>query len=216
MSTVKLREGFPARVASVRTKTHVLAIKTQGFKRRTISQGRQCSVEARSVGSGDATDTLERSALKCVRFWESNVLRRKLLDLSTFDFGVVDDARSNDLNGVLGGAMSAGHLHVHLADSSAEGHVSVLLVHVNSIGTGEVTKDDAIVPDCARLLLEDLACGDDFTLNLADLMLSLHMIPELGASENSVSLEHSHSVELRVGVLLSSKSSSHNKELSHL
>ena len=194
----------------------VLAKRTQGFKRRTISQGRRRSVEARSVGSGDATDTLERSALKCVRFWESNVLRRKLLDLSTFDFGVVDDARSNDLNGVLGSAMSAGHLHVHLADGSAEGHVSVLLVHVNRVGTGEVTQNDAVVPDCAGLFLEDFARRDDFTLNLAHLMLSLHVIPELRASDDSVFLEHSHSVELGIGVLLSCKSSSHNKELSHL
>ena len=143
-------------------------------------------------------------------------MRRKLLDLRSFDIGVFNDACSDDLNGVMGGAMSTGHLHVHLADGSAEGHVSVLLVHVNSIGTGEVTKNDAIVPDCARLLLEDFACGDDFTLNLANLMLSLHVIPELGASENSVLLEHSHSVELGIGVLLSCKSSSHNKELSHL
>ena len=143
-------------------------------------------------------------------------MRRKLLNLKTFDVGVADDARPDDLDRVMGGAMSTGHLHVHLADGSAEGHVSVLFVHVNSIGTGEVTKHDAIVPDCARLLLEDFACGDDFTLNLANLMLSLHVIPELGASEHSVLLEHSHSVELRIGVLLGSKSSSHNKELSHL
>ena len=176
----------------------------------------QCSVEGGSVSSGDATDTLERSALEIVRFWEFNVLRRKLLTLKTLDIGVADDARPDDLDRVMGGAMSTGHLHVHLADGSAEGHVSVLFVHVNSIGTGEVTKNDAIVPDCARLLLEDFACGDDFTLNLANLMLSLHVIPELGASENSVLLEHSHSVEFRIGGLLSSKSSSHNEELSHL
>ena len=143
-------------------------------------------------------------------------MRRKLLTLKTLDIGVADDARPDDLDRVMGGAMSTGHLHVHLADGSAEGHVSVLFVHVNSIGTGEVTKHDAIVPDCARLLLEDFACGDDFTLNLANLMLSLHVIPELGASEHSVLLEHSHSVELRIGALLGSKSSSHNKELSHL
>merc|ERR1719384_2236554 len=166
--------------ASVRTKTHVLA-KNAMFQ-AAQTQG-QCSVEAGSVSSGDATDTLERSALESVRFWEFNVLRRKLLKLRTFDVVVGDDARSDDLDRVVGGTMSSGHLHVHLADGSAEGHVSVLLVHVNSIGTGEVTQNDAIVPDCARLLLKDFARGDDFTLNLANLMLSLHVIPELGASE---------------------------------
>merc|ERR1719384_3056970 len=183
--------------ASVRTKTHVLA-KNAMFQ-AAQTQG-QCSVEAGSVSSGDATDTLERSALESVRFWEFNVLRRKLLNLRTFDVVVGDDARSDDLDRVVGGTMSSGHL----------------LVHVNSIGTGEVTQNDAIVPDCARLLLKDFARGDDFTLNLANLMLSLHVIPELGASDHSVFLEHSHSVELGVGVLRSCKSSSHNKELSHL
>ena len=163
-------------VASIRTKTHVLAKNTK-FQAAQL-QGR-CSVEARSVGSGDATDTLERSALQCVRFWESNVLRRKLLDLRSFDIGVFNDACSDDLNGVMGGAMSTGHLHVHLADGSAEGHVSVLLVHVDRVSTGKVTQNDAIVPDCARLLLEDFTGRDDFTLNLANLMLSFHVIPEL-------------------------------------
>ena len=64
------------------------------------------SVEAGSVSSGDATDSLERSALQSVRFGEFNVLRRKLLDLRAFDFRVVNDARSDDLDGVMGGAMS--------------------------------------------------------------------------------------------------------------
>ena len=79
----------------------------------------------------------------------------------------------------MGSAMSTGHLHVHLGDGTAEGHVSVLLVHVDGISTGEVTEDDTVVADSASLLLKDLAGGDDFTLNLADLVLSLHVIPEL-------------------------------------
>ena len=143
-------------------------------------------------------------------------MRRKLLNLKTFDIGVADDARPDDLDRVMGGAMSTGHLHVHLADGSAEGHVSVLFVHVNSIGTGEVTKHDAIVPDCARLLLEDFASGDDFTLNLANLMLSLHVVPELRPGEDGISLENTHSVELGIGVLLRSEGSSDDKELFQL
>ena len=106
-------------------------------------------------------------------------MRRKLLTLNTLDIGVADDARPDDLDRVMGGAMSTGHLHVHLADGSAEGHVSVLLVHVDRVSTGKVTQNDAIVPDCARLLLEDFTGRDDFTLNLANLMLSFHVVPEL-------------------------------------
>jgi hypothetical protein len=84
-------------------------------------------------------------------------LRRKLQNLGALDLRVVEDASSDDLDRVMGGTMSTGHLHVHLGDSSAEGNISVLLVHVDGISTGEVTENDAVVSDNASLLLEDLA-----------------------------------------------------------
>lgn len=116
----------------------------------------------------------------------------------------------------MSGRMSSGHLHVHLGDGSAEGHVSVLLVHVNGTCAGEVTENNAVVFDGANLLLKDLTRGDDLTLNLANLVLSLHVVPELRPGKDGVSLEHTHSIELGVRNLLSCEGSSDDKELSHL
>lgn len=112
--------------------------------------------------------------------------------------------------------MSSGHLHVHLGDGSVEGSVSVLLVHVNDIISGQISQENSVVSDGSALLLEDLAGGDDFTLNLSDLVLSLHVVPELGTSQNSVTLENSHSVKLWVWGILSWEGTSHNVELSNL
>ena len=112
--------------------------------------------------------------------------------------------------------MTTGHLHVHLGDSSAEGHVSVLLVHVNGTSTGEVTEDNTVVSDGTNLLLEDLAGGDDLALNLTDLVLSLHEVPELGSGENGVSGEHTHSVKRGIGGISRSEGSSDNEKLSQI
>ena len=136
--------------------------------------------------------------------------------MRTLDLAVIEHAGSDDLDRVMGSTVSTRHLHVHLRDSSAEGHISVLLVHVDGIGAGEVTENDAVVSDGAGLLLEDLARGDDFALNLTNLVLSLHVIPELGPGEDSVSVEDSHSVKLWVRVLLGWQSSSDDEELSQL
>ena len=64
------------------------------------------SVEAGSAGSDLAADGLERRALEGVRFWEFNVLRRKLLDLLTAALGIGNDTGSDDLDRVMGGTMS--------------------------------------------------------------------------------------------------------------
>ncbi len=47
-------------------------------------------------------------------------------------------------------------------------------------------------------------------------MLSLHVVPELGLGKHRVTSENSHSVESRVGVLLSGETSANDEELSHL
>ena len=177
---------------------------------------RYSSVERGSVGSDSAADGLEGSALKSVRFWESDVLRGVLADLFAADLRVVQDAGTDDLDGVLSGAMATGHLHVHLRDGTAEGHISVLLVHVNGTRAGQVAKNDTVVPDSASLLLEDLTGGDDFTLNFANLVLSLHVVPELGPGKNGVPLEDTHSVEGRVRVRLRGEGTTHDVELSQL
>jgi hypothetical protein len=183
---------------------------------KRVTNSRRRSVESGSVSSDNAADRLHRSALEVVRFWESNVFFGILANLVTTHGRVLKDGSSDDLDRVLGGAMTTGHLHVHLRDSSAKGRVSVLLVHVNGTSAGQVTEDNAVVPDAGGLSLEDLARGDDLALDLADLVLSLHVVPELGSGEDSVSVEHSHAVELGLGVLLCGQSTTHNVKLSQL
>jgi hypothetical protein len=197
----------------------------RGFQRRSVRSpqdyssshnNQSCSVKRRSGGSDSCVDGLERSALEVVRFWEFNLCHGKLTDLGATKLGIGDDAGSDDLDGVVGGGMATGHLHVHLGDSSAEGRVSVLLVHVHGTGTSEVTENDAVVSDAADLLLEDLGSGDDLTLDLADLVLTLHVIPELGPGENGVTMEDTHSVELRVRGLIRGETSTDNVKLFQL
>lgn len=112
--------------------------------------------------------------------------------------------------------MSSAHLHVHLGDGAAEGRVSVLLVHVDGVSSREVSKNDSVVLDRLSFLLEDLSGGNDLSLNLSDLVLSLHEIPELGSRQNGITGEHSHSVERRRGVLLGRQGSADNEKLSQL
>ena len=174
------------------------------------------SVERGSDGSDSAVDGLVGGALESVRFWEFNVLVVILGDLLSLHTTVVQHARPDDLNRVLSSRVTASHLHVHLGNGTAEGDVSVLLVHVDGIGTGQVSQHDAVVTHGTGLLLENLAGRDDFTLDLADLVLALHVVPELGAGEDGVALEDAHAVQGRIGGLLSGQGSSHNVKLSQL
>jgi hypothetical protein len=171
------------------------------------------SVQRGSVGSGGSVQRLVGRALDVVRFWESNVLVGELVDLVASHVRVAQHGGSDDLDGVTGGGMTTGHLHVHLGDGAAEGHVSELFVHVDGIGTGQVTQNDAVVSDGAGLLLEDLRRRDDLTLDLADLVLSLHVVPELRPGEHGVALEHTHSVELGLRNVLRGQGSADDVEL---
>ena len=100
----------------------------------------------------------------------------------------------DDVDGVSSGAVSSGHLGVHLADCSAHGGVSVLLVHVDEALSGEVLQHNSVILDCVGFPLEDLAERDDLSLGSPDLVLSLHLIPELGPGNHGVLGEHSNSI----------------------
>jgi len=73
----------------------------------------------------------------------------------------------------------SGELHVELGDGTAESVRSEFLVHVDGISTGQVSEEDTEVLEAGSVLLEDLGGGNDLTLDLADLVLSLHEVPEL-------------------------------------
>lgn len=112
--------------------------------------------------------------------------------------------------------MSATHFHVHLGHCSVQSRVSVFFVHVHGHSSGQVSEEDSVVLDSVSFFLEDLASRNDLTLDLSNLVLSLHEVPELGSGKNGVSGEHTHSVKSRLGGFLSGQSSTDDKELSHL
>ena len=112
--------------------------------------------------------------------------------------------------------MSARHLEVQLRYSTAKGHVTVLLVHVDGAGPGIVAQENSEVLQVASLLLEDLAGREDLTLDAANLVLALEVIPELGTSEDLIAVENAHAVERGARVLLSGKLATDDVELSNL
>ena len=112
--------------------------------------------------------------------------------------------------------MLTSQLQVQLTDGTAEGDGSEFLVHVNGISAGQVSEVNAEVLDAGGVLLEDLAGRDDFTLDLADLVLTLHEVPKLGPSKDLVASEDSHSVEFGLWDFLAWQSSSDNVKLSNL
>lgn len=134
---------------------------------------------------------------------EDNTSSGELDGLLTDGVGIGNDGGLDDLDGLSSSGVTTGHLHVELGDGSAKGDVSELLVHVNGGGTGIVSEEDTVVSHDTGSLLEDLAGRDDLSLDSSDLVLSLHVIPELGSSEDLVSAEDSDSVEGGLGDFLS-------------
>ena len=100
----------------------------------------------------------------------------------------------DDLNEFPSSAMSSGHFTVHLGDGSAKGDISVLLVHVYDTSSSKISKHDSVVLDRVGFFLEDLTNRDDLSLGSSNLVLSLHLIPELRSSDNNVLCEDSNSI----------------------
>ena len=88
--------------------------------------------------------------------WELGVSLAELCNLRPLYLSITDDASPDDQNRLLGCTVSSSHFHVHLWDGSAKCRVSVLLVHVDDDGTGQISEVNSIVPDDTCLLLENL------------------------------------------------------------
>ena len=123
---------------------------------------------------------------------------------------------SDYLDGLGSGLMSATHLDVHLGHGVVDSRRSVFLVHVDLASTGLVSEHNAEVSDAVLFSWMDFACGHDLTLHSSHLVLTLHVVPIFGTSQHLVASEDSHSVKLRVGVLLTGESSADDKVLSDL
>ena len=126
---------------------------------------------------------------------------------------LVNHFSSDDLHGLTTAGVLAGELHVELTDGAAESVRSEFLVHVDGISAGQVSGEDAEVLDAGSVLLADLGGGDDLTLDLADLVLSLHEVPELRPGTNLILGKDAHSVKLGLGNLLGRESSANNVKL---
>ena len=110
---------------------------------------------------------------------------------------LVENGSADDGDGVLGGSVVAGHLHVQLADGSVQRDISVLFVHVVDTGSGLVAEDDAKGLDMVGFALMDFVDGEDLALSALGLELPAEVVPELGFGDDRVSGEESEGVDFR-------------------
>jgi hypothetical protein len=135
---------------------------------------------------------------------------------SSLEVLVFETASSDDLDSLSTGGVTSGHLEVHLGDGTAKGSVSVFLVHVDGASAGVVSEENAVVLEAGGLLLVDLGGRHDLTLDSSDLVLSLHVVPELGAGVHFGGGEDSESVEGWLRGLLGRQASTDDVELFEL
>lgn len=173
-----------------------------------------CSDESWS-GGGESTGSVSSGwgSLLGGEFWEPKGGLKILSSLLSQHVVWMLDHSLDNVNGVSSGRVSTGHLGVHLGDGSAESGSSVFFVHVDDIGSSFVFKHDAVVFDVGSFSLEDLADIDDLTLALSDLVLSLHLVPELGSSEHDVLGKDSDSIAGWLWIRLAWELSSDNPKL---
>ena len=118
------------------------------------------------------------SSLKVGDLWVSETSSGVLLGLLSGNLSVWNDDSLDDVNGVTSGGVSTSHLGVKLGNSTGEGVVSELFVHVDDTSSGKILEDNTVVLDGVGASLEDFADGNDLTLSSSDLVLSLHLVPE--------------------------------------
>jgi len=172
-------------------------------RRRTVSIGTReglrdtvgscCSDEDGSGGSEGALVGSGRRSLGLGELGEAERLLGELRNLRALELRVGELHGLDDMDALVSSRVATGELSVHLGNGTAKSSGSVLLVHVHIISSGEVLEDNTEVLNRVGVALEDLADGNDLTLALANLVLSLHLIPESGASKDGVLGEHSDS-----------------------
>ena len=112
--------------------------------------------------------------------------------------------------------MVSSHLSVKLTDSTIQGNISVLLVHVVVSGSGLVSEDNAEGFHVIGSTLEDLVDSENLSLSALGLELSSQVVPKLGLSDNFISCEESNGIDFGVSVLFSGQLASEHKVLSDL
>lgn len=154
-----------------------------------------CSEKSRSVGLEEGGHGLDGGSLDGSDLGEGDLSVGHLDVGGSLEVLVVETAGTDDLDGLTTGGVTSAHFNVHLGDGTAEGGVSVFLVHVDGVSAGIVSEENTEVLEAGGLLLVDLGGRDDLTLDSSDLVLSLHVVPVLGSGVNFGRGEDSESVE---------------------
>ena len=136
-----------------------------------------------------------------------------MFGLLSDDFMIWLNNSLNDVDGISSGTVSTGHFGEHLGNSAAKGGGSVFFVHVHNIGSSSILKDDSVVLDGVGFLLKDFTDRNDLTLALSNLVLSLHLVPELGSGKDDVFGEYSNSIACWLWIGFVWKLSTDNPEL---
>lgn len=126
----------------------------------------------------------------------------ELLDVGTTGLGGFHRFDLDDLNGVGAGTVTRGHVAVALGDSTANGQITVLAVHVVGTGARIVAQPDAEVLHVQWSLLQDALDRDDLTGGLLELTQLPQEVPETGLGHDLVRCEDVHLEQRRVRILL--------------
>ena len=76
--------------------------------------------------------------------------------------------------------------------------------------------NDAVVLNIGSFLLINFGGRDDLTLVLADLVLFLHVVPELGFCEHEITRENNHSLKRGIRIIIAVESSYDDVKLLYL
>ena len=105
------------------------------------------SDEGWSAGLEDRSVSRGWGSLLASELGELKIELAELSGLISKDSVLFLDDGLDDEDGLSLGAVSTGHLVVHLGNGSAESVVSVLLVHVDDTGSSQVLEHDSVVLD---------------------------------------------------------------------
>ncbi len=133
--------------------------------------------------------------------WEAEISGEILVGVVSLDLSVADDGCLDDLDVARHGSVSTGHIVVHLTDGASESNISVLLVHIVSSASASIAEPDGEVLHLSGVLLEDLSDIEDFTASSLSLGQRLHVVPELRLSDDLVTSEDLHPIDLWARIL---------------
>jgi len=147
---------------------------------------------------------------KLVGDGELNASIVELLGVGTLAGSERNSGSPNDADLGKANAVPGGHLVVHLGNSTVEGEVTVLLVHVVVTSATLVTNPNAVVLDSVGALLENLVNGKNLAVSLLHPPKLPQEVPELALGLNAVLSPDLHTIDSRSGLLLSGQVATNN------